>query len=630
MPLWKSNLDEFYTTALYKFKTRHCPEAKSYKELHQWSIQHIEAFWNFIWEDLGVIGQKTSSQLGSTDIRSAQWFQGSQLNFAENLLENPRIKIPNQVVIFSAEGHFDRTLTLNQLKHQVALAQKELTSRGLQSGDRVVFLGPNSPRALISLLAASSLGISFASASPDFGIEGLVERFGQITPKLLIAVDSCRYSGSSLSQVSKINELQQKLNLDETHVLKYNYDEEFMGDSLTPSYTRLNFDHPLMILFTSGTTGAPKCMVHGHGGTLLQHLKEHQLQSDIRPGDHLFYFTTTGWMMWNWLVSGLASGASLLMYDGNPMHNGGQALFGFLSQYQVSHLGTSAKFAESMEKMNVIPSGDYNFEKLRMVLSTGSPLSVAGFQFLNNCFKPNTQVCSISGGSDIVSCFLLGNPWNNVTAGEIQGPGLGMNMQVWDEDGNRIYDKKGELVCTSPFPSRPIEFWNDPSGKKYTAAYFEKWPQVWTHGDFAEEKSLSGGWILYGRSDATLNPGGVRIGTSEIYQQLESFPEILEALCTSRPVIGDEEIILFIVLRNGLFLDDALKQKIRRHIREHLSPRHSPKEIFKISSVPRTKSGKIVELAVKNLLAGRKVSNREALANPESLDEIAVVTQLTK
>jgi acetoacetyl-CoA synthetase len=494
---------------------------------------------------------------------------------------------------------------------------------------------PNMPEAVIAMLAAASLGAVFSSCSPDFGVQGVLDRFGQIAPKILLAADGYFYNGKTLDTRAKLAEIATQLPTLE-HVLVVPYIQstpelagiphaQLLAEFTAPhahvheiEFARLPFDHPLYIMYSSGTTGVPKCIVHGAGGTLLQHLKEHQLHGDVRPGDRLFYFTTCGWMMWNWLVSGLASGATLLLYDGSPFVQQGRLLFDYAEAEAMTHFGTSAKFIDALAKTELRPRATHQLTALRTVFSTGSPLAPEGFDFVYQQIKADVNLASISGGTDIISCFVLGNPTLPVWRGEIQCKGLGMAVEVFDEAGRSVQGEKGDLVCTRPFPSMPLGFWNDPDGAKYRAAYFEKFPGVWCHGDYAE-LTEHGGMIIYGRSDATLNPGGVRIGTAEIYRQAERLPEVLEALVIGQDWQNDVRVVLFVRLQEGVVLDDALRDRIKQTIREHTTPRHVPAKIIAVADIPRTKSGKIVELAVRNVVHGRPVKNQEALANPEAL-----------
>ncbi len=605
-----------------------------YRALHAWSVEEPAMFWELVWAFAGVTG--TGSVSGHADLDrmpGARFFKHAELNFAENLLKGVG---EGDAIVFRGEDKVERRIGGDELRHRVARLQGALRQAGVGAGDRVAAMMPNMPETIVAMLAVTSLGAIWSSCSPDFGEKGVLDRFGQIEPKILIACDGYWYNGKRIDVADKLLAVLARLpSVEKLLVVPYAGDaaaimdrepravgfDEFAGSDNTGdiSFERFPFDHPLYILFSSGTTGVPKCIVHGAGGTLLQHLKEHQLHSDIRPGDRLFYFTTCGWMMWNWLVSGLASGATLILYDGSPFYPDGNALFDYADAEGINFFGTSAKFIDAVRKAELEPAKTHDLSALRTIASTGSPLAPENFDFVYSSIKSDVHLASISGGTDIVSCFVLGVPGLPVYRGEIQGPGLGMAVDVWDEDGHPVRGEKGELVCTKPFPSMPIGFWNDPDDAKYHAAYFERFDNVWCHGDFAEWTS-HGGMIIHGRSDATLNPGGVRIGTAEIYNQVEQMPEVLEALAIGQDWDNDVRVVLFVRLAEGVALDDALQQAIRKRIRDGASPRHVPARIVAVADIPRTKSGKITELAVRDIVHGREVKNKEALANPEALD----------
>jgi len=609
----------------------------SYGALWQWSIDQPEDFWTTIWRTCGVLGDAGQQVLvDGQRMPGARWFPQARLNYAENLLQ---YRDAGEALVFWGEDKVKRRMSRRGLYAEVVRFQQFLIAAGVGEGDRVAGYLPNLPETLVAMLATSALGAIWSSASPDFGVQGVLDRFGQIEPKVLICVDGYWYNGKAVDCLEKNAEVVAKMpSLVKTVVVPYlaaapdlgkiakavRWDEMAAVDSsLEVVFNRVAFDHPLFIMFSSGTTGVPKCIVHCHGGVLLQHLKEHQLHSDVCPGDRLFYFTTCGWMMWNWLVSGLACGATLLLYDGSPFAAKGTVLFDYAAAERMTHFGTSAKFIDAAAKLGLRPGKTHDLAALRAMFSTGSPLSPEGFDWVYGEIKQDILLASISGGTDIVSCFVLGNPVLPVYRGEIQCRGLGMAVDVFDEDGLPLRSAKGELVCTRPFPVMPVGFWNDADGAKYHAAYFERFENVWCHGDFSEITAHDG-VIIYGRSDATLNPGGVRIGTAEIYRQVEQLPEILEAL-----VIGqdwppgkneDVRIVLFVRLKEGLTLDAGLIARIKKRIRDNTTPRHVPAKVVQVQDIPRTKSGKIVELAVRNIVHVRPVKNVEALANPEALE----------
>jgi acetoacetyl-CoA synthetase len=562
----------------------------------------------------------------------ARFFPEARLNYAENLL---RRRDDGDALVFRGEDKVRRRLRHGQLYDLVSRLAAAMRAAGVKPGDRVAGFVPNLPETIASMLAAASIGATWSSCSPDFGVQGVLDRFGQIAPKLLITADGYHYGAKSFDSLARIGEcLKQLPSVERVVVLPYL--SEALDLAALPKavrladfiagfpaseieFTRLPFDHPLFIMYSSGTTGVPKCIVHGAGGTLLQHLKEHQLHSDIKPGDRQFYFTTCGWMMWNWLVSGLAAGATLLLYDGSPFHPDGNVLFDFAEAERCTFFGTSAKFIDACAKAAIAPVENKELGALRTVASTGSPLLPEGFDYVYAKIKKDVCLSSISGGTDIVSCFVLGNPIGPVWRGEIQCRGLGMKVEVRNDEGKPVVGEKGELVCAAPFPSMPVGFWNDPDGQKYFNAYFARFPNVWCHGDYVE-LTRHGGMIIYGRSDAVLNPGGVRIGTAEIYRQVEQLPEVLESIVVGQDWEGDVRVVLFVRLQNGVALDEALAKKIAQQIRRNTTPRHVPARILQVADIPRTKSGKIVELAVRDVIHGRQIKNREALANPEALE----------
>ncbi|HXF67578.1 MAG TPA: acetoacetate--CoA ligase [Burkholderiales bacterium] len=640
-PLWQPSPERAAATNLAAFmrhvRARWDASAGDYGELHRWSIAQPEQFWQSVWSFCGVIAERRGETVlvDGDKMPGARWFPEARLNFAENLL---RRRDRGTAIVFWGEDRVKSRLTYAELYHEVSRLALALQEAGVKPGDRVAGYLPNLPGAVIAMLAAASLGATWSSCSPDFGVQGVLDRFGQIEPRVLFAADGYFYNGKAIDVVPRLKEIATHLaSVERIVVVPYTKGDpdlrgirnavsvhEFMAPHRAReiAFARLPFDHPLYILYSSGTTGVPKCIVHGAGGTLLQHLKEHQLHVDLKPGERLFYFTTCGWMMWNWLVSALASRATLLLYDGSPLLEGGRILFDYADAERMTVFGTSAKYLDSVAKLGLRPRATHRLDSLKAVLSTGSPLAPESFDYVYRDVKRDLHLASISGGTDIISCFVLGDPTGPVWRGEIQCRGLGMKVEVYDEDGRSVRGRKGELVCTAPFPSMPVGFWNDPGGAKYRAAYFERFPGVWWHGDYAEITAHDG-IVIYGRSDATLNPGGVRIGTAEIYRQVESLDEVVESL-----VIGqdwppekpaDTRIVLFVRLREGLTLDEALVEKIKRRIRENTTPRHVPERIVQVPDIPRTRSGKIVELAVRDVVHGRPVKNLEALANPEAL-----------
>jgi acetoacetyl-CoA synthetase len=607
---------------------------KSFSQLYGWSIAAPDQFWQSVWSFCGVVAEAQGSITITEPERmpGARFFPEARLNYAENLL---RRRDDADALVFHGEERVRRRLSWRQLYDQVAHLARALKAMGIQPGDRVAGFVPNMPETIVATLATASIGAIWSSCSPDFGARGVIDRFGQIGPRVLFTADGYYYNGKAFDSLARVSEFLPELPTVE-RVVVFPYTREtlprggvdkavMLADFIAPhaagdiEFARLPFNHPLFIMYSSGTTGVPKCIVHGAGGTLLQHLKEHRLHSDIRRDDRMLYFTTCGWMMWNWLVSGLASEATLLLYDGSPFHPSGNALFDFAQAERCTFFGTSAKFIDACNKAELKPIETHDLSPLRTIASTGSPLLPESFDYVYRAIKHDVCLSSISGGTDIISCFVLGNPIGPVWRGEIQVRGLGMKVDVWDDDGKPLRGEKGELVCTAPFPSMPVSFWNDPEGKKYHAAYFERFPNVWCHGDYVE-LTAHDGIIVYGRSDATLKPGGVRIGTAEIYRQVEQLPEVEESLVIGQEWDGDTRIVLFVRLRAGLKLDHALIKKIKNQIRTNTTPRHVPAKVVQIADIPRTKSGKIVELAVRDVVHGRAIKNREALANPEALE----------
>ncbi len=642
-PLWKPSRSRISGTRLAAFMKeagdRWGREFDGYEALHRWSVDQPGQFWTSLWDDAGLVARTRGGRVleGGERMPGARWFPDARLNFAENLLQG---QIDRQdegpALVFWGEDKVRARIGRAELELAVAQMAAALREQGVGQGDRVAVYLPNLPATIVVMLATAAIGAIFSSASPDFGVQGVIDRFGQIEPKVLFACDGYWYNGKVIDCLGKVVQIAARMpGLQRVVVVPYAGSEESVAavrhgialadflaphiDAKTLRFEQLPFDHPLYIMYSSGTTGVPKCIVHGAGGTLLQHLKEHLLHSDIQPGDHLFYFTTCGWMMWNWLVSGLAAGATLMLYDGSPFVGRGNILFDYAEAEAITHFGTSAKFIDAIAKIDLAPIRTHRLDALRTIFSTGSPLVAEAFDYVYANIKRDVQLASISGGTDIISCFVLGNPIEAVWRGEIQCRGLGMDVDIFDEMGRPLPHGKGELVCRNPFPSMPIGFWNDPQGEKYHAAYFDRFPGVWRHGDFIE-KTEHGGYIIYGRSDATLNPGGVRIGTAEIYRQVEKLPEILESLVIGQDWEKDTRVVLFVKLREDLTLDEALVKRIKAVIRDNTTTRHVPAKILQVGDIPRTKSNKIVELAVRNIVHGEPVRNVEALANPEALD----------
>ncbi len=605
----------------------------SYEALYQFSVGDPERFWTSVRTFARITAQSWGDQVVEDPGRmpGARWFPEARLNFAENLL---RRRDDADAIVFWGEDRVRRCLSHAKLYAEVSRLAQALKGAGIVPGDRVCGYLPNMPESVIAMLATTSIGAIWSSCSPDFGAEGIIDRFGQIEPKILFTADGYFYNGKAIDCLERAAEVGRRIG-SLSHIIVVPYAGSggtntglakgiSYGDFIAPwqakeiPFASLPFNHPVYILYSSGTTGVPKCIVHGAGGTLLQHVKEHLLHCDIKRGDRVFYFTTCGWMMWNWLISALASEATLLLYDGSPFHPSGNILFDFADQEKMTLFGTSAKYIDALAKAGLAPRQSHKLRSLRTMTSTGSPLAPESFDYVYRDIKSDLHLASISGGTDLISCFVLGNPIAPVWRGEIQTPGLGMAVAVFDEAGRPVREGKGELVCTRPFPSMPVGFWNDPDGAKYRAAYFERFPGVWHHGDYVEF-SRHGGVIIHGRSDATLNPGGVRIGTAEIYRRVEQLDEVLESVVIGQPWDNDVRVVLFVVLRPGLMLDAALVQKIKEQIRTTCSPRHVPAKIVQVGDIPRTKSGKISELAVRDVVCGRTAANSDALANPDAL-----------
>lgn len=638
-PLWRPSPERIAQANMTRFMgeagSRWEVSLPDYASLYRWSVERPEQFWRSMWEFGGIMSETVGERViaDSDRMPGARFFPEARLNFAENLL---RRDDGADALVFWGEDQVKRRISHAELYATVSRLVQALKAEGVGPGDRVAGYLPNMPETIIGMLAATAIGAVWSSCSPDFGVKGVLDRFGQIEPKVLLLADGYYYNGKAFDCLGKAREILKSLpSVRRTVVVPYTRaapdldglpNATMLADLIHPykgtaiAFARLAFDHPLYIMYSSGTTGVPKCIVHGAGGTLIQHLKEHLLHCDVKPGDRVFYFTTCGWMMWNWLASGLAAGATLLLYDGSPFHPSGNILFDFADAEDMTLFGTSAKWIDACSKAGLEPARTHRLETVRAMTSTGSPLAPESFDYVYAKIKSDLCLSSISGGTDIVSCFVLGNPVGPVWRGEIQMRGLGMAVEIFDDSGKAApVGEKGELVCTKPFPSMPIRFWNDPDGVKYHSAYFARFAGVWCHGDYAA-LTEHGGVVIYGRSDAVLNPGGVRIGTAEIYRQVEQIPEVLEALVIGQDWDSDVRVVLFVKLREGTPLDDGLAKRINKQIRDNASPRHVPGKIVQVADIPRTKSGKIVELAVRDVVHGRPIKNAEALANPEALE----------
>ena len=638
-PLWQPSAERIEKTNIYRFMQHvnqtHGTDFSSYDQLYDWSVKEIAAFWETVWNYTGVIASQPFEQVVDDPARlpGAKWFAGARFNFAENLL---RYRDDRIALSFKGENSPDVVnLTYAELYDRVARLAKSLKAMGIAPGDRIAGFMPNMIETVIGMLATTSLGAVWSSCSPDFGIKGVLDRFGQIQPRVLITANGYSYNGKSVDSLARIADVVAQIpSIERVIVVPYTDPkpdvsgvpnavrfDEFLApeDGLEIEFAQLPADHPLYIMYSSGTTGVPKCIVHGAGGTLIQHLKELMLHTDLSREDTIFYFTTCGWIMWNWLVSSLAVGARVLLFDGSPFYPGPEALWQLAQDEGVTVFGTSAKYLASVEKAGLKPGEAFDLTPLKAVLSTGSPLSVESFEYVYRDIKKELCLSSISGGTDIISCFALGNPMGAVHAGELQCRGLGMKVVAYDDDGKPVIGEKGELVCLAAAPSMPIYFWNDPDGAKYNSAYFELHPGVWSHGDYIEITD-NGGVIIYGRSDATLNPGGVRIGTAEIYRQVETIPEILDSIVVGQDFNDDVRVVLFVKLIEGTVLDEALEKRIRDTIRQNATPRHVPARIIPIADIPYTISGKKVELAVRKVIQNQAVKNKDALANPDALE----------
>ena len=631
----ESNLNQFIKNFVDEFKNQ---SDVKYEELWKWSIEKPEKFWDSIWDYSNVLGEKGDILLKDKDkMPGARFFPNAKLNYTENLLKNKNEPL---AIISEREDGLKSKISTLELKDKVLKLSGWLKENGISKGDRVCAYMPNCPETIITMLATASLGAVFSSCSTDFGVAGVLDRFQQIEPKILVTVDGYLYNGKAIERHEEVHQIVQGLStlqnvlilkyLNENH-LKYSFsykdfDSVYLSKPLE-NFTKVNFNDPLYIVFSSGTTGAPKCIVHGVGGVLLQHAKEHKLHANIHKGDRVFYFSTCGWMMWNWLLGALFSEATIILYEGSPFYGGPNKLWDLAEKEKINLFGTSAKYIDAVRKSGYKPNKHNQLKFLKCLCSTGSPLSPESFDFINKFISSEMQIGSISGGTDILSCFVLNNPLDEVISGEIQCRGLGMAVDVFDEEGNSVTDTPGELVCTKPFPSMPVMFWNDPDGKKYQEAYFDYYPNVWRHGDWTK-LTKRGTLVIFGRSDATLNPGGVRIGTAEIYKVVESFEEILESIVIGQEWEDDIRIVLFVKLKEKASLDEKLKTEIKNKLRQLVSPRHVPAKIISVADIPRTRSGKITELAVRDIIHGKKIKNIEALSNPKALDLFKDLSEL--
>ena len=621
------------TAFLQSVNQSHGKNFSDYDQLYEWSTKNIGAFWAQMWDFAEIIASKPYDQVidDPEKMPGAKWFEGARLNFAENLL---RFRNDSVALIFRGEDKVRRTLTYNELYKETAAVAASLKALGIKPGDRVVGYIPNMPESIIAMLAATSLGATWSSCSPDFGIKGVFDRFGQTKPRVLFTTDGYFFKGKTLNNMDKIAGIIEAVpSIEKVVFVPYtnekpdiaslpnavHYNEFKNEDATEIEFAQLPFDHPLYIMYSSGTTGLPKCMVQSAGGILINQMKELLLHTDLTPEDTIFYFTTCGWMMWNWLTASLSTGATLILFDGNPFHPGPDFLWQVAEEEKITVFGTSAGYIAALKNAGVNPGKQFDLSPMKSLLSTGSPLSEEDFEFIYDEVKSDLQLASISGGSDLNGCFALGNPIGPVYSGEIQCRGLGMKVFAFDDNGQPVIGRQGELVCTAPFPSMPIYFWNDEDNSRYQSAYFEDFPGVWAHGDYIEITE-HGGLVMYGRSDATLNPGGVRIGTAEIYRRLEQIDEIEDSVVVGQNWNNDVRVILFVKIKPGVELTDALKDKIKADIRVNASPRHVPAKIISVPDIPYTLNMKKVELAVKKVIHGQEVTNKDALKNPESLD----------
>jgi acetoacetyl-CoA synthetase len=638
--LWKPSdaqiADARITNFTQRLREKYVQSFSDYWSLWRWSLANKEIFWREVWDFCGVIGaQGVRVIVDGQHMPGATWFPDAQLNFAENFLWK---RGSEDALVFLSESGERRRLSWDELRIQVARMQRALTQAGVRTGDVVASLLPNGPEAAIAMLGTTSIGATWSSSSPEFGAQGVLDRFTQIVPKILFAVDKYFYNGKWVETRERVIEIAEKLTSIQTvvmvsgdaHVEGLNHGagandatsrtwETFTNHPATePTFEKFPFNHPVFVVFSSGTTGLPKCIIHGAGGTLLQHVKEHALHGNLRENDRIFFFSTTGWVMWNWMLAGLTQGATCLLYDGSPFANSGKILFDFAEQQRATHFGVSAKYLDAIKKLGVVPRRSHNLSAMRTLFSTGSPLSPESFDYVYQCVKSDVHLASISGGTDIMSCFALGNPTLPVRRGEMQCRGLGMAVDVWSDEAKSMTEAMGELVCSQAFPSTPLGFVGDTDGARYRAAYFDRFPGVWTHGDWCM-LTATDGVVITGHSDATLNPGGVRIGTAEIYRQVETIEEVMESVAIGQTFNHDARVVLFVKLRDGVALSDALIDRIKLRIKENTTPRHVPAKIVQVIDIPRTKNNKVVELAVRDVVHGRAVKNIEALANPEAL-----------
>jgi len=648
--LWKINQEKLNRTnlALYSNFLKHnykVSAGNDFNKIWKWSVDNPKFFWKSIWDFTKAKGKPGNILLQKSDIfYKNKFFPDATLNYAENIL---RKNNTDEAIIFKSENGFKKKINWKNFNLHVSAISQWMKYNGINKGDRVAAYLPNIPETVIAYISTAAIGAVWSSCSPDFGTTGVIDRFSQISPKILFIADVYFYNGKKINILERLNKILKKVpSINKVVIINYpgikadkrskleikTYDWNkliLLKNQIKIEYEKLNFNDPLAILYSSGTTGKPKCICHGIGGTLLQHNKEIQIHSDVKENDRVFYFTTCGWMMWNWLVGALSAGATILLFDGFPMHKKDDLLFEFISEEKATLFGISAKYIDALNNNKVVVKNNYDLSKLRTICSTGSPLSKDGFRYVYNNIKKDVHLSSISGGTDIVSCFVLGNLFQPVHAGEIQNRGLGMDVDIFNEEGLSVKNIKGELVCKKPFPSMPVKFWNDSENKKYSSAYFEKYKNIWHHGDFAKITD-NGGFIIFGRSDTTLNPGGVRLGTAEIYNVVEKLNEIEESIVIGQSWNNDIRIILFVVLNKGYVLTEKIKSKIKKEIKINATPRHVPSKIISISEIPKTKNGKLVELAVKQSVEGEVIKNLEALANPDSLKQFRNIKELNE